>query len=63
MRKPYKVICISLYEDDLERLDEKVELLKARGHRRANRSELIRFALGRVNPEEIALGLSPRGAP
>jgi len=32
----YKVICISMYTDDLERLDEMVETLKARGLTKAN---------------------------
>ena len=41
----YKVICISMYTDDLERLDEMVETLKARGLTKANRSALIRYAL------------------
>ena len=48
-RRPahYKVICISLYNDDLEQLDEMVDELKARGITKANRSALIRHALTR----------------
>ena len=38
----YKVICISMYTDDLKRLDHMVESLKARGLTKANRSALIR---------------------
>lgn len=45
----YKVICISLYTDDLDRLDALVETLKAQGHTRASRSQLIRFALSQVD--------------
>lgn len=41
----YEVICISLYNEDLARLDEKVRRLKARGHRKMSRSALIRYAL------------------
>jgi hypothetical protein len=41
----YEIICISLYQEDLARLDAKVELLKKRGHRKMSRSALIRFAL------------------
>ncbi len=41
----YEVICISLYTEDLERLDAKVKLLKERGHRKMSRSALIRYAL------------------
>ena len=48
-RKPkadhYEVICISLYNEDLARLDAKVSLLKERGHRKMSRSALIRYAL------------------
>lgn len=38
----YKIICVSLYVDDLKRLDALVETLKARGCTRANRSSMIR---------------------
>lgn len=41
----YEVICISLYNEDLERLDAKVKLLKDSGHRKMSRSALIRYAL------------------
>ena len=48
-RKPkpdhYEVICISLYKEDLSRLDEMVSKLKNDGHRKMSRSALIRFAL------------------
>ncbi|MFT5356210.1 MAG: hypothetical protein ACI9KE_003433 [Polyangiales bacterium] len=46
-KKPdhYNVICISLYKEDLARLDAKVAKLKESGHRKMNRSALIRFAL------------------
>ena len=43
--KLYKVICISLYLEDLRSLDAKVETLKRRGLNQANRSALIRFAV------------------
>ncbi len=45
----YKVICISMYNDDLDNLDAMVEQLKARGMTKANRSALIRFALEQVD--------------
>jgi hypothetical protein len=53
----YKVICISMYTDDLERLDEMVENLKSRGLTKANRSALIRYALAHVNLDEVPKGL------
>src|SRR5579883_3388064 len=52
----YKVICISLYMRDLERLDALVDELKARGVTKANRSALIRAAL-----EQLDLDKVPRG--
>jgi hypothetical protein len=53
----YKVICISMYTDDLERLDDMVETLKARGLTKANRSALIRYALNNVKLDEVPKGL------
>ena len=53
----YKVICISMYTDDLKRLDEMVDSLKARGLTKANRSALIRYALNGVNVENVPKGL------
>jgi hypothetical protein len=50
-KKPdhYDVICISLYKEDLARLDKMVAKLKKQGHRRISRSALIRFALDQVD--------------
>jgi hypothetical protein len=45
----YEVICISLYTEDLARLDKMVAKLKKRGHRRISRSALIRFALDQID--------------
>ena len=53
----YKVICISMYTEDLRRLDRMVESLKARGLTKANRSALIRYALGEVDLERVPKGL------
>ncbi|MCA9602970.1 MAG: hypothetical protein KC417_13135 [Myxococcales bacterium] len=49
----YTVICISLYNEDLERLDQKVEELKRSGHRKMTRSALIRFALDNVDVRKL----------
>ncbi len=49
----YEVICISLYKEDLARLDAKVAELKARGHRKMSRSALIRFALDHVDTRKL----------
>lgn len=53
----YKVICISLYTDDLEHLDAMVDALKARGLTKANRSALIRHALAQVDLDKVPKGL------
>ncbi len=53
----YKVICISLYTGDLERLDEMVDELKAMGITKANRSALIRHALSTVDLQKVPRGL------
>ena len=52
----YKIICISLYNEDLVRLDDMVTQLKKRGLTKASRSALIRYALSNVD-----LDLVPRG--
>lgn len=53
----YRVICISMYTDDLGRLDGMVEKLKARGLTKANRSALIRYALEQVDLEKVPKGI------
>ena len=41
----YKIVCISLYTEDIARLEAMVAELKHRGHTKANKSAVIRFAL------------------
>jgi hypothetical protein len=53
----YKVICISLYTRDLERLDARVDELKARGLTKANRSALIRVALEQLDLDKVPRGM------
>jgi hypothetical protein len=53
----YKVICISLYTKDLERLDGLVDELKARGITKANRSALIRVALDQLDLDKVPRGM------
>jgi hypothetical protein len=53
----YKVICISMYVEDLGKLDEMVDELKSRGLTKANRSALIRYALSQVNLDTVPRGL------
>jgi hypothetical protein len=49
----YKIICISLYNDDIERLERLVDTLKRRGHTKANKSQLIRAALDQVDLDKV----------
>lgn len=49
----YKIVCISLYTEDISRLEEKVADLKRRGHTRASKSALIRYALDNVDLEKM----------
>lgn len=49
----YEIVCISMYVEDLARLDEKVARLKGTGHRRMTRSALIRYALDRLAVEDV----------
>lgn len=49
----YKIICISIYTDDLKALDAKVDVLKTKGVRGVSRSSLIRLALSRLPVGEV----------
>ena len=53
----YKVICISMYTKDLQRLDGLVEQLKTQGVTKANRSALIRAALDQIDLDKVPRGL------
>jgi hypothetical protein len=52
----YKVVCISLYTEDIENLETLVAELKRRGHTKANKSQLIRAALAQVDLAKIPKG-------
>ncbi|MSP58818.1 MAG: hypothetical protein EXR72_00480 [Myxococcales bacterium] len=52
----YKIVCISLYTEDIDRLSGLVAELKRRGHTKANKSQLIRAAL-----DQVDLGKIPKG--
>lgn len=49
----YKVICISMYTQDLADLDAKVAELKRRGWTKANKSHLIRLALAQLDLDAL----------
>ncbi len=50
----YKVISISMYNEDIERLEQLVKELKRRGHYKANKSQVIRQALAQLDVGDIA---------
>lgn len=54
----YKVVSISLYNEDIDRLEEMVAELKRRGFTKANKSQLIRFALETVDIDAMPRGYS-----
>jgi hypothetical protein len=49
----YKVVCISLYTRDIENLEATVAELKRRGHTKANKSQLIRYALSQLDIDKL----------
>lgn len=49
----YKVICISLYNEDIDRLEGLVRELKRRGHSKANKSQVIREALLQIDLDKV----------
>lgn len=53
----YKVVCISIYTDDLAALDAQVRELKRRGLTKATRSGVIREALAQFDPSKVRRGL------
>lgn len=53
----YKVICISMYNDDLARLDAVVDELKRRGHTKASRSSVLRAAMAQIDLDKVPRGV------
>lgn len=49
----YKVICISMYNRDIEELEAKVAELKRRGWTKASKSQLIRIALSNLDLDKL----------
>jgi hypothetical protein len=49
----YKVVCISLYTQDIENLEATVAELKRRGYTKANKSQLIRQALRQLDIDKL----------
>lgn len=53
----YKVICISLYTEDLDRLDAAVRELKRKGHTKASRSSVLRAAMMQLDLAKVPRGV------
>jgi hypothetical protein len=49
----YRVVSISLYNEDIDRLERLTEELKRRGHHRVNKSQVIRYALAQIDLDKI----------
>ena len=49
----YKIVSISLYNEDIERIDGLVQEWKANGNPKANRSALIRYAIDQLDPDNL----------
>ena len=49
----YKIVSISLYNEDIDRIDKLVAELKESGHPKANRSALIRYAIDTVDVSKM----------
>ncbi len=52
----YKIVSISLYTEDIDRLEGIVQELKRRGHTKANKSQVIRRALALLDLDSIGNG-------
>ena len=46
-------MCISLYTRDIENLESTVAELKRRGYTKANKSQLIRYALSQLDIDKL----------
>lgn len=53
----YKVICISLYNEDLQHLDAVVRGMKDRGFTKASRSAVLRAAMQQFDAAKVSKGL------
>jgi len=53
-RRPYKLVCVSLYLEDIARLEALVGELKRRGYSRMSKSKIVRLALAEVDLGKLA---------
>ena len=52
-RRHYKLVCISLYARDIQKLEEHLRYLKGKGYTKANKSQIIRFAIDQVMLDQM----------
>lgn len=52
-KKPHKVVCISMYLEDIEQAAQKIAGLKRDGFPNMNRSRLIRLALEQFDASKL----------
>jgi hypothetical protein len=53
MRRPFRVITVSIYEKDLARWDRLIAELRKRGYTSANRSALVRYAMRQLDLDDF----------
>lgn len=51
--RSWRLVTFSFYEEDVERLDKLLAEAKRRGHRRVNRSQIVRLALRQVDVSKL----------
>ncbi len=52
----YKIVSFSMYNEDIDHLEDLVSRLKARGVTKANKSQVIRYALAMVDVDTMPKG-------
>ncbi len=52
----YKIVSFSMYTEDIDRLEELVNQAKALGHTKANKSQLVRYALATIDLSKMPKG-------
>ena len=52
--KPHKVVCVSMYLDDIKRAEQMIAGLKRDGFTKMNRSRLIRLALEQFDASKLS---------
>lgn len=51
--RTFRLVTFSFYEDDVARLDALLQVARQKGHRRANRSQLVRLAIRQIDLDAL----------